>query len=52
MLAMAWESERPEPAERLTGLRGHLAELDTEQVVIGLLVVAIVAIGIALMQVR
>lgn len=49
---MARESERPGPEPRLPSLREHLAELDTEQVVIGLLIVTIIAIGVALMQVR
>ena len=49
---MARESERPGPEEPLTGWRAHLGALDTEQVVLGLLIAAIVAIGVAVMRVR
>lgn len=49
---MARESERPGPAPQLSGWRAHLAALDTEQVVLGILIAAIVAIGVAVARVR
>ncbi len=49
---MARESERPGPEQQLTGWRAHLAALDTEQVVLAILIVTIVAIGVAVMRVR
>lgn len=49
---MARESERPGPDQQLSGWRGHLAALDTEQVVLGILIAAIVAIGVAVARVR
>lgn len=49
---MARESERPGLEPQITGWRAHLAGLDTEQVVLGILILTIVAIGVAVLRVR